>query len=232
MSAHYRAALRRHLVPGAKAPARRAAGIGREAVALGLETLDLARIHQRALSALIALAGTSKARERMIGRASVFFADAVVPIERTHRAARESDAHLKQLEQTLRRRTVESCASARNLKRGILRRRAAEAALKQNSKHRAELLAESRRLQKKLRDLTHRILLVQEHSRKHLSGQLRDDIAQLLLAINVRLLTLKQGAGTNSTRLKNEIARAQRLVKQSARTISGFAHECGLPYES
>lgn len=232
MSAHYRATLRRHLAPGAKARMPRAADLGQQAVALGLETLDLARIHQRAMATLTAAVSAPKAREKMIGRARAFFADAVVPIERTHRAAREADAHLNQLERTLRRRTVESYASARHLKRSIVRRRAAEAALKQSSKHRAELLAESRRLQKQLRDLTHRILVVQEHSRRDLSRQLRDDIGQLLLAINVRLLTLKQAAGINTTRLKNEIARTQRLVRQSARTISRFAHECGLPYES
>ena len=32
--------------------------------------------------------------------------------------------------------------------------------------------------------------------------------------------------------LKNEIANTQRLVRQSAQTINGFAHECGLHHES
>ena len=226
------ATLHRHLTPGAKAGVLRAAGLGRQAAALGLETLDLARIHERSLMALLLPGSPSRTRKRMINRARGFFAEAVALIERTHRAARETDAHVSQLEQTLRTRTVESCASARQLKRGILQRRAAEAALKQSTQHRAKLLAASRRLQKQLRHLTHKILAAQENDRQRLSRQLQDDIAQLLLAINVRLLALKQAAGTNTTSLKNEIASTQRLVRQSAQTISGFAHEFGLHRES
>ena len=220
MSARYQASLRRHLAPGGKTRVPRAADLGHRAVALGLETLDLALIHERALAPLTALVSAPKARERMIDRARTFFADAVVPIERTHRAARETDAHLKQLERTLRRRTAESCVSARHLKRGILQRRAAEAALDRSTKLRAELLAKSRLLQKQLRELTHRILAVQENNRQHLSRQLRNEIAQLLLAINVRLLTLKQAAVINTASLRNEIANTQRLVRHSAQTIS------------
>lgn len=232
MSAQYLATLRRHLTPGAKARVLRAAGLGHQAVALGLETLDLALIHERALSALTSSAIASRTREGMIDRARVFFADAVAPIERTHRTAREIDVRVNQLEQKLRMRTVESCASARRLKRGIQQRRAAEAALKQSTHHRAELLAESRRLQNRLRHLTHEILAAQENGRQKLSRQLRDDIVQLLLAINIRLLTLKQAAGTNTTSLKNEIANTRRLVRQSAHVISGFAQEFVLHHES
>lgn len=168
----------------------------------------------------------------MIERAREFFADALEPIERTHRATRDADLHVHQLEQTLRRRTAESCRSARHLERGILRRRAAEAALKQSTRHRAGLLAESHRLQQQLRDLTHGILATQEKDRQRLSRQLRDDIAQLLLAIGVRLLTLKRAAGTTTRSLRNEITHTERLVKRSAQTIAGFAHEFDFHPES
>lgn len=45
----YQAALRRYLKPGSAADARPALRLGRRAVALGLETLDLALIHEQAL---------------------------------------------------------------------------------------------------------------------------------------------------------------------------------------
>ena len=42
--------------------------------------------------------------------------------------------------------------------------------------------------------------------------ELQDEIAQTLLGINVRLLSLKRESSVNTGRLKNEIASTQRLV--------------------
>ena len=56
-------------------------------------------------------------------------------------------------------------------------------------------MKESWRLQKHLRHLTHQILSAQEEKRKKISRELQDEIAQTLLGINVRLLTLKKEAG-------------------------------------
>ena len=61
--------------------------LGREAVALGLEMLDLARFHEQALTAMVLPDGSSRTRRRIIGRAKIFFAEAGVPIEKTHCAA-------------------------------------------------------------------------------------------------------------------------------------------------
>ena len=55
-------------------------------------------------------------------------------------------------------------------------------------------LKASLQLQKHLRQLTHRVLVAQEDERLKLSHELRDEIAQTLLGINVRLLLLKQAA--------------------------------------
>ncbi|MBI5386983.1 MAG: hypothetical protein HZA90_20105 [Verrucomicrobia bacterium] len=232
LSEHYLAALRQHLKSGPTAGSQSATRIGRQAVALGLETLALARIHEQALTTLVLPGGSSKAREQMIKRARAFFAETIVPIEKTHRPALKADAHAHQLNQTLRQRTLESSVSARHLKQGIAQRQAVEAALKQSGKHRTKLLAESRRLQQHSRHLTHQVLSAQEDEWRKISRQLHDEIAQILLGIHVRLLTLKTAARANTGSLRKEIASTQRLVKQSVRTINQFAHEVGLHHET
>lgn len=231
-SRRYQAALRKHLAPGPEGSLQTAFRLGRQAVALGLETLDVARIHERALMTLVLPGGSSRTRERAIARAKSFFAEAIVPIERTHRAALKADVRFHQLAQTLRRRSVESSASNRHLERGIVQRQAAEAALKKSGKHRIGLLQESRRLQKSLRDQTRAMLSAQENERQKASRQLQDEIAQTLLAIDVRLLTLKNAAKAKTGTLKKEIAETQRLVRQSVKMIDRLSREYGICHEA
>ncbi len=52
LAARYLAALRKHLKQGPRASLQPALGLGRRAVVLGLETLELARMHEQALGAL------------------------------------------------------------------------------------------------------------------------------------------------------------------------------------
>jgi signal transduction histidine kinase len=194
-------------------------------MASGLETLDLARIHEVALARLVLPSETSAIRMSLLKRAEIFFVEAITPIETTHRAARESNVQLKRLARTVGRRTVDLAASGRHLKRGIVRRKAAEKALQKIGKHRTRLLVESRNLQERLRQLTYQILSAQEKNRTKLSRELHDEIAQTLLGINVRLLTLKNEATGNTTGLKKEIANTQRLVKKSKKTLSQFGRK-------
>ena len=86
-------------------------------------------------------------------------------------------------------------------------------------------LKESLQLQKRLRQLTHQVLVAQEDQRIKLSHELQDEIAQTLLGINVRLLLLKQAARNKAKGLKNEIASAQRLVVKSATLVRRLARE-------
>jgi signal transduction histidine kinase len=116
-------------------------------------------------------------------------------------------------------------ASNRSLKQGIAQRKAAEAALKQSGEHYKALLEESLVLQEHLRHLTHRILSAQEAERKQISRDLRDEIAQTLLGINVRLVALKKAAKGNRATLQKEIANTQRLVQKSVQSINQFASE-------
>ena len=119
---------------------------------------------------------------------------AITPIEETHCAALKADARLSRLNKTLGRRTVDLAASNHSLQQGIARRKAVEAALKKSGEHYKTLLEESLALQKHLQRLTHRILSAQERKRREIGHDLQNEIAQTLLGINVRLLTLKKGA--------------------------------------
>ena len=80
-------------------------------------------------------------------------------------------------------------------------------------------------MQTHLRRLTHQILTAQEAERKKISHELRDEIAQTLLGIKVRLVTLSRTAKGGTASLKKEIANTQRLVQESVRSINQFARK-------
>jgi len=228
LSQRYASALRKHLREGPRASLRPARGLGRQAVAMGLETLDVAKIHEEVLATLEA----SSSRDGIIRRAEIFFTEAITPIEKTHGAALKTNARLHQLHKTLVRRTVDLAAANRSLKQKISQRKTVEKALKTSGGHSKKLLAESRRLQKHLRHLAHQIMSVQEDKRKKISHGLQDEIAQTLLGLNVRLLSLKQQTLANAEGLQKEIASARRLVDKSTKSIKRFAREFGKHHET
>lgn len=232
LSERYRAALRKYLDARSAASSEPAVRLGRQAVALGLETLDLARIHQRALTTLVSQDGSSRSRAGQVKRATTFFNDAITPIERSHRGARKFETRLHELNQSLRQRAKESSAAAVRLKRGAAQCQKAEDALEKSKKHRATLLEKSRRLQRHLRHLTRKILSAQEDERHKTSHQLQDEIAQLLLGIHVRLLALRKAAKASTVSFKKEIASTQQLVAQSALVIQRFADGFGIHHET
>jgi len=69
LSQRYLKALKKHLSQGPRAGLRLAHGLGHQAVALGLETLDMAKIHEGALATLEA----SSSSDGIIKRAEFFF---------------------------------------------------------------------------------------------------------------------------------------------------------------
>jgi signal transduction histidine kinase len=221
LSRRYAAALRKHLRQGPRADFKPALRLGRQAVVLGLETLELARMHEVALARL----KPAFPKDGVLKRAEIFFSEALTPIVETHRAARQSKIDLNRLNETLSRRTVELAATNRLLQRGIARRKSVENALQKSGVHYTKLLKDSLQLQEGLRQLTHQVLAAQEAERKKISCELQDEIAQTLLGINVRLVSLKQEARTNTTGLKNEIASTQRLVVKSARSVRRVARQ-------
>jgi signal transduction histidine kinase len=228
LSQRYRELLRKHLEQGPRASLQPARGLGRQAVAIGLETLDVARIHEEALAAL----KSSYSRDGIIKRAEVFFTEAITPIEKTHRAALKTSIRLSYLKKTLSQRTMDLAASYRSLKHGIARRKTVEEALRKREEHSKKLLKESLALQKHLQHLTHQILAAHEDKRKEISHDLQDEIAQTLLGIDVRLLTLKKEAAVNAKAVRKEIVSTQRVVDMSIKRVERFGREFGKPHEA
>jgi len=219
----YRAALRRYVNPTSDSDLGPAIRLGRQAVALRMETLDIVRIHERmrTVSSLSddATAGAQGARHR----ARLFLTEVLVPIEQTHAPVRKTNARANQLAQSLRRRTRESAVATRQLKQGVVRRQAAEEAFRKGETHRADLKVEAHRLQKHLSRLTHGVLTAQEKRLKKSGDGLRNEVAQSLLAIHIHLLGLKKSARTTTGHLKKEIVETQRVVRQSVRTVQRLA---------
>ena len=225
LSRQYVVALRQHLQPGARVTAsvRTAGKLGRAAVALGLETLDLARMHEQAFRRL----GLPKGKNGLIKRAKFFFAEVNTPIQETNRAAQRTAVHFRRMTGALSERTEELAAINRQLQRGVARRKVIQDAAQKNGRHYKKCLEESLELQKRLRQLTHRVFTAQEEERTSISFALHDEIAQTLLGINVRLLSLKQEARVNHKGLKKEIASTQRLVVKSVKSVRRVARELG-----
>jgi signal transduction histidine kinase len=225
LSQRYVAALRKHLQPGSGANLQPALELGRRAVALGLETLELARIHEQALATL----KLSNVKNGLLKRAKIFFTEAIIPIVEIHRIARQGKVRLNRLKETLNHRTEELAATNRQLQRGVVRRKVMEDAAEKNGRHHQKCLEESLQLQERLRQLTRRVMAAQEDDRRHISRELQDEIGQTLLGINVRLLALKREARSNTKGLKNQIATTQRLVLKSAKSVRRVAREFGSP---
>ncbi len=221
----YLAALRRHLEAASQPGLVPAARLGLQAVGLGLTVSDLAWIHRRALTSLLAPGGSARTRARPLRRARAFLAEAIASLAPTPRAALVTEDRIHQLNQTLRAATVELTGSTRHLQADVRQHQAAEEALKKSGRDRTQLLAEARIRQLHLRHQAHLVLSAQERERHALSHQLQDEIGQTLLGINVRLLSLKAAAVGDPAKLKKEIANTQRLVLQSLQSIHRFARQ-------
>jgi len=225
LSRRYQTALLTHLNQGKQASLQSARGMGDQVLAAGLQTLDLAKLHEKILLTKVLPDRTGPKHAALIKQAGIFFAAAITPIEKTHRSAREAAAQLKKFIETLSQRTVELAASNLELNLEITQRKAVEEALKKSERHYSELLAQSDRLQEQLRRLSRQILSAQEEERKEISRELHDVIAQTLTGINVRLAALAKEAATNTTGLDRNIARTQRLVEKSVDIVHRFARE-------
>jgi signal transduction histidine kinase len=225
LSQQYEAALQTHLKRGKPESLRAATGLGRDAILLNLETLDLARIHEQALITLVLPSCSNGTRDMMVRRAGSFFAEAIIPIENTHRAALESIIELGRLNDRLRERSVDLASSNKQLKQEITERKSAQESLRKSEVHYGLLLERSRLMQEQLRLLSRELLSAQEEERKKISRELHDVIAQTLTSINVRLGTLQKEAALSTEGLSASIARTQLLVEQSVNIVHRFARE-------
>ena len=91
LSGQYLAALQSHIEQGPQADLAAARGLGEQAVALELGTLELTKIHDEALAALMPAGGALDGNEGMRARAAEFFAEAHRPVEQSHRPAVADD---------------------------------------------------------------------------------------------------------------------------------------------
>jgi signal transduction histidine kinase len=223
LSQQYETALEKHLKRGPGESLEPALKMGRAAVVLGLDTLELARIHDRAMMTM----GLSEKKNAFTKLAGIFFTEANTIIEANHRIAQQGKAHLSRTQASLGLRTEELAVTKRDLKRGVAQRKVMADAAEKNGQHYKKSLQESLQLQKLLRKLTHRVMVAQEDERRNISRELQDEIGQTLLGINVRLLSLKEHARGNTKRFKEEIASAQRLVLKSALSVRRVAREIG-----
>ena len=225
LSRLYHAALQHYLKEGPAADMAPAHSLGRQAIAIGLETLDLARMHEVALVSLVLPSYSSSTNDGLMGRAGLFFAEAITPIEETHRGAREANIHLNQMVQALSQRTQELASSVEELKQEVVQRTAMEESLRISQQTSSQLLKKSRELQEELRLLSRQLLSAQEEERKKISRELHDVIAQTLTGINVKLATLKADTTVNTKELQSRISSTQRLVEKSVDIVHRFARE-------
>ncbi len=221
----YLKALRLHLQPNSSGSLEAARKLGLRAVTLGIETLELARIHEEALLALVSPADSTRTSDGIIRRAGAFFAEALTPVEETHRGAMEANLQLKVMIHKLTQRTDELAASNTELQNEIVQRKAVEDSLRTSETTTSRLLAKSRQMQEELRLLSHRLLSAQEEERKRISRELHDVIGQTLAGINLQLATLKSQTTANAKELHRKVAITQRLVEKSVAIVHRFARD-------
>ncbi len=212
LSRRYTAALRRLLAQKPAASLRPAERLGRDALAGGLDALDVVRIHERALNTLLPRDPGSTNGKGAIKLAARFLSEALTPINGQARRGNGELAHIR-----------------RQLRREIGRRATVQEALRKSERHYGELLAKSRHMQEHLRRLSREILAAHENERKRISRELHDEVGQTLTAINVKLGALRKVATVNTSGLKQKISSTQRLVEKSMNTVHRFARELRPP---
>ena len=195
-----------------------------EAKTLALKTQELARGRHAARRAL-GRPHRSPSTERMVRRAGTSYS----ALARKPATRRKATTALNGSKALMMRRTSRLIAANLRLQRGVVQHKTTEEALTKSRRRYANLLKASHQEQEKLRHVTRRLLSNQEAERCKMSHDLRDEIAQTLLGINVRLLTLKKVARGNTTILRKEIASTQRVVKRSVESIHRLAREMNVP---
>ena len=225
LSQRYQADLGKVLHGKGKGFSKRAEGLGKDAIAQGIETLGVADIHGKAILALIPKHSSERFRKSALERAGVFFLEVLKPIEKTRHAMIESTEALKRSHDSMRKQAAVLVLANRKLRAEIAQRKTAEQSLRTSEQSYRLLLDDSRQMQRRLRHLSHQVLQAQEEERKEISRELHDEIVQTLTGINVQLAALKLEAGVSKTSFTKNISYTQRLVEKSVDIVHRFARD-------
>src|SRR5579872_620679 len=219
------AALRNYLAEKNERALHQAYELGRKTIADGLGVIDMAKIHEDVLLALLPKSNTTKESVQVARGAGTFLTESLSPFEMTHRGFRDANQTLRQLNETLEERNRQFVSANQKLKKEIMERKRAERELRESEEHYRVLFNQARLMQENLRYLSSQILSVQEEERKRISRELHDEVGQALTAVNVNLAVLKNAAHGSRTQLRRKIADAQNLLEQTMETVHDFSRE-------
>ena len=85
-------------------------------------------------------------------------------------------------------------------------------------------ITESKEKEQSLRDLSHRLLRLQDEERRRIARELHDSTAQTLAAVAINLSILKQRISTPDPVARKALADSTALAKQCSREISNLSH--------
>ena len=213
------------LASGAALQSYQARRLGKEAMSLGLNSLDLARIHGEGLAQWSANNVTALRPDGVLRLANRFLVGVLAPIEGTQMQARNNIAALRNANRALLARGNELQLSNASLRAEVRQRRSAEKSLRMSEKRQQLLLNDARKMQLRLKHLAHQVLSAQEDERKKISRELHDEVVQTLTGINVHLGSLRVEIGANEEKISRDIAKTQRLVEKSVDIVHRFARD-------
>src|SRR5438876_680231 len=116
LTRQYSASLHGYLALQQETVLQQAYELGRKAIARGLGVLDMARVHQQALTACLLPPLSAEEKTRALKAAETFFMETLSPFEATQRGFRETNLRLHQLNDALRRHNSELAALNRDLR--------------------------------------------------------------------------------------------------------------------
>ena len=224
LPSRYTATLQKYLRREGEAVLAEGYEVGRAAIGEGLGVLDMAQIHEEALQQLIQGPRPSAEHDRTWKAAKCFFLESLCPFEALHRGFCETNVRLQQLNSALEKRNHELARSNSRLEREIGERQLTEKALRQSELHFRQLFNQAQEMQEDLRELSERLLRVQEDERKRLSRELHDEVGQALTAVSVSLGTLRNNGNGHAKRAK-ALAGTQHLLRQAMDIVHHFARE-------
>ncbi len=224
-SAAYGSTLHRHLQRPRETSLQEAYELGRQAIGQGLGVLDMARIHQQALTLCFSPSVHTAEEERALKAVETFFLEALSPFEAAHRGFRQANLRLRQLNVALAGRNTQLAAMNRRLGNEVNERKRTEKALRKSESHYRQLFQQARQMQQSLQRLSRQLLHAQEEERKRISRELHDEVGQALTALGTSLALLQGNGAADPERFKERLADTQALLVQAMETAHHFARE-------